>query len=109
MDFRDFTDSGETYISGTCRDDSGHGTHVAGILAGDGKLSAGMYAGLAPRARLVAGKVLDREGNGNVENVLKGIEWILEVMDRYDIRIVNISVEPSRILRPGRSRRFWMQ
>lgn len=92
VDFRDFTDSGETYISGTCRDDSGHGTHVAGILAGDGKLSAGMYAGLAPRARLVAGKVLDREGNGNVENVLKGIEWILEVMDRYDIRIVNISV-----------------
>ena len=67
VDFRDFTDSGETYISGTCRDDSGHGTHVAG-------------------------KVLDREGNGNVENVLKGIEWILEVMDRYDIRIVNISV-----------------
>ncbi|OUP80788.1 peptidase S8 [Lachnoclostridium sp. An169] len=87
LDFRDFTgrSSGE-------RDDSGHGTHVAGILAGDGTASSGLYAGMAPRSELIIGKVLDREGNGNVDIVLKGIEWILSRKSTYDIRIVNISV-----------------
>lgn len=75
-----------------CRDDSGHGTHVAGILAGDGTASGGTYAGMAPQSRLLIGKVLDREGNGNIENVLKGINWILINRERYGVRIVNISV-----------------
>lgn len=74
------------------RDDSGHGTHVAGILAGDGRVSQGVYAGMAPEAGLIIGKVLDREGNGNVEDVIKGIEWILKEQEHYQIRIVNISV-----------------
>lgn len=87
LDFRDFT--------GECQsvyDDSGHGTHVAGILAGDGKVSSGRYAGMAPKAKLLIGKVLDKTGNGKVEDVLSGIEWILEKKEIYDIRIVNISV-----------------
>ncbi len=91
LDFRDFTGNGRG-TGGSCRDDSGHGTHVAGILAGDGRMSSGVYAGMAPGARLLAGKVLDREGNGNVENVLRGIDWILDVKKKYEIRIVNISV-----------------
>lgn len=74
------------------RDDSGHGTHVAGVLAGDGRVSGGIYAGMAPETELVIGKVLDREGNGNVEDVLKGIEWILKEQKHFQIRIVNISV-----------------
>ena len=37
-------------------------------------------------------KVLDRFGNGNKEDVLEGIEWILRNRQRYNIRIVNISV-----------------
>lgn len=73
-------------------DDSGHGTHVAGILAGNGRASGGVYAGIAPEAKLVIGKVLDREGNGSVEDVLDGIEWILSRRRRHGIRIVNISV-----------------
>ena len=85
--FRDFT-GGKT----SCYDDSGHGTHVAGILAGDGKMSAGMYAGMAPAAVLLAGKVLDRSGNGNVESVLRGIEWIRSLRKEHPVRIVNISV-----------------
>ena len=73
-------------------DDSGHGTHVAGILSGSGRVSNGLYAGMAPEASLLVGKVLDREGNGNVENVIAGIRWILEQKDRYGVGIVNISV-----------------
>lgn len=72
-------------------DDSGHGTHVAGILAGSGKVSGGSYAGMAPEAALVIARVLDQAGNGKVESVLKGIEWILKLSEIQNIRIVNIS------------------
>lgn len=87
VSFRDFTGN-----SVKCRDDSGHGTHVAGILAGNGYASDGMYAGMAPRAELLIGKVLDREGNGNVDNVILGIRWVMESAASYKVRIVNISV-----------------
>ena len=46
-------------------DDNGHGTCVAGILAGSGAASMGKYKGAAPGCHLVALKVLDRFGNGN--------------------------------------------
>ncbi len=87
LEFKDFVGK-----ASTAYDDSGHGTHVAGIIAGSGKASSGLYAGMAPRAKLLIGKVLDRNGNGNVENVLKGIEWIQREKEKYNIRIVNISV-----------------
>lgn len=73
-------------------DESGHGTHVAGILAGSGRMSRGMYAGMAPEAELLVGKVLDGEGNGSVESVMKGIDWILAMQRKKNVRIVNISV-----------------
>lgn len=73
-------------------DDSGHGTHVAGILAGSGKMSDGVYGGMAPKSELIIGKVLDRQGNGSVRNVMEGIRWILALKEKRQIRIVNISV-----------------
>ncbi len=85
--FRDFVGNSVKY-----NDDSGHGTHVAGILSGSGRVSNGLYAGMAPEAALLVGKVLDREGNGNVDNVLAGIKWLLNQKERYKVRIVNISV-----------------
>ena len=85
--FRDFTEGRRE-----CYDDSGHGTHVAGILAGDGRASSGAYAGMAPCSVLLAGKVLDREGNGDVEKVISGIQWLKNVKDQFGVRIVNISV-----------------
>ena len=99
--FRDFVGN-----SMKCSDDSGHGTHVAGILAGSGRVSDGLYAGMAPEASLLVGKVLDREGNGNVENVIAGIRWILEQKDRYGVRIVNISVGTQPDLGEYQKRRF---
>ena len=73
-------------------DDSGHGTHVAGICCGSGKLSGGRYAGIAPKASIVAVKVLDREGNGSKDQVVESVHWILENCSTYGIRILNVSV-----------------
>lgn len=73
-------------------DDNGHGTHVAGILCGDGSASGGKYKGVAPGCRIIAVKVLDRMGNGNKEDVLQAFQWILKNYQKYRIRIVNISV-----------------
>ena len=73
-------------------DDNGHGTHVAGILAGDGTASMGKYKGVAPGCGLVALKVLDRFGNGSRDQVLRAFRWILAHREQYRIRIVNISV-----------------
>lgn len=87
-------------------DDSGHGTHVAGILAGSGKMSDGLYAGMAPRARVYSAKVLDREGNGTVNNVIKGIEWVLSLYKKERIRIVNISVGTQPGLEKAEERRL---
>ena len=73
-------------------DDNGHGTHIAGIVGGSGKLSEGLYSGIAPKCNLIPLKVLDKWGNGEIAHVIEGIEWILENFRKYHIRVVNISV-----------------
>ncbi len=73
-------------------DDCGHGTHVAGCLAGDGYLSEGRFCGIAPSCNLVVGKVLDKKGNGNIDNMMSAIHWILDNQSIFNIRILNISV-----------------
>ena len=100
-DFKDFTGRRQS-----CYDDSGHGTHVAGILAGSGKLSAGMYSGMAPAATILAAKVLDHSGNGNVESVLRGIEWLKSMRQEHPLRIVNISVGTQPELRQEQKARL---
>lgn len=72
-------------------DDSGHGTHVSGIIAGDGYASHGRFKGIAPMSHIISVKVLDSNGNGNIENVIKGTKWIINNKDIYNIKIVNIS------------------
>ncbi len=73
-------------------DDSGHGTHVCGILCGSGEVSGGRFRGMAPDAKLVVGKVLDRQGEGSCNAMQDALEWVLYVKNRYRIRILNISV-----------------
>ena len=75
-----------------CYDDCSHGTHVSGILGGSGLSSNGVYMGVAPECSIIHVKVLDRKGNGNRDDVLKGIDWVIENKERYGIRIMNISV-----------------
>lgn len=74
-----------------CYDDNGHGTHVAGILAGSGRMSKGILAGIAPECDLVIVKVLDKRGEANVESILAGMRWVASNYERYGIRIVNLS------------------
>ena len=73
-------------------DDSGHGTHVGGIIAGSGALSQGRLAGIAPEANLAAVKVLDARGEGDVMQIMEGIRWIRKNCSRYGIQVANISV-----------------
>ena len=73
-------------------DDNGHGTHVAGLVAGDGTASMGKYRGAAPGCGIIALKVLDRYGTGSQDDVLRALRWILEYRQQYRIRVVNISV-----------------
>ena len=88
IEFVDFTKG----IRGACFDDSGHGTHVCGILAGSGRASGGRYQGIAPEAEIIVGKILDDTGKGNIEDLFSSLEWILCNKNRYRIRIVNISI-----------------
>ena len=73
-------------------DDNGHGTHVAGIAAGNGWMSGGKYKGVAPEANIVGVKILDKKGGGGSGEVLAGIQWVLDNRDKYGIRIVNLSM-----------------
>ncbi len=75
-----------------CHDDNGHGTHVAGILCGDGTCSRGLVRGMAPGAELVVLKVLDGAGNGVTERVLDALDWVKKNRAIYGIRLLNFSV-----------------
>lgn len=59
-------------------DDDGHGTHVAGIVAGNAFSSRGKHMGVAPDANIVGVKVLGKDGSGNISDVIAGIQWIIE-------------------------------
>lgn len=72
-------------------DDSGHGTHVSGIIAGSGKASNGRFKGIAPMSHIISVKVLDSYGNGRIDNVIDGTNWIINNKDIYNIRVANIS------------------
>ena len=61
----------------TAYDDYGHGTHVAGIIAGNGMDSNGARSGIAPNARLIVLKVLDATGGGRISDVIAALHYVL--------------------------------
>jgi hypothetical protein len=73
-------------------DPGGHGTHIAGIVAGSGVRSAGEYVGVAPAATIVDVRVLDANGNGRLSSVIRGIEWVVVHRVQYNIRVINLSL-----------------
>ncbi len=85
--FRDFIQNKKTPY-----DDYGHGTHVTGILGGNGMSSKGRFCGMAPKSNLLIGKVLDSNGEGKAEQLIEGIRWVINTKDRYKTRILNISL-----------------
>ena len=73
-------------------DDYGHGTHVAGIIAGNGADSNGARVGIAPKARLVVLKVLDESGRGRISDVIAAIDYAVAHKSEFGIRIINMSI-----------------
>ena len=72
-------------------DKYGHGTHVAGIIAGDGTGDTD-HTGLAGGVSLVSLKALDDKGQGSTSDVIAAIDWIATYGSYYDIRVVNLSL-----------------
>src|SRR4030095_1064729 len=75
-------------------DEYGHGTHVAGLIAGNGTQSGSCYRGVAPNARLVGFKVLDQDGAGSTSDVINAIEYISKHNDHLGVDIINLSLGP---------------
>jgi serine protease AprX len=82
------------FVSGLTEsyDDYGHGTHVAGIIAGNGHDSEGARSGIAPDASLVVLKVLDGNGNGYISDVIAALDYAVSHKDELNIRVINLSV-----------------
>ncbi len=79
-------------------DPGGHGTHIAGIVAGNGTRSGGQFIGIAPQANVVDVRVLGRTGSGRISSVVRGIEWVLAHRAAYNIRVINLSFgAPARL------------
>lgn len=74
-------------------DDQGHGTHVAGIAAGDGTGAnagtADAYGGVARGALLIGAKVIDSSGSGADADVVSAIDWCAQ---RGDVRVISMSL-----------------
>ena len=79
-------------------DDVGHGTHVAGIIAGNsfnrdaGDPAHGAYVGIAPEADLIAVKVADDAGDSTVLDVITALQFVVDHKDDLNIRVVNLSM-----------------
>jgi serine protease AprX len=85
--FVDFVGNGSSAY-----DDYGHGTHVAGIVAGNGFDSGGARSGVAPGARLIVLKALDGTGKGHTSDVIAALDYVVTNSNALNIRVVNLSV-----------------
>jgi len=74
----------------SAQDDNGHGTHVAGTLAGRNTGSG--VVGVAPGTKLYAVKVLDLRAAGSLSSILCGVDWVVKNAAALGIGVVNMSV-----------------
>lgn len=92
----DFNSNPKVFVFATnsrsATDIYGHGTHVAGIVAGNGKDSSGRYMGVAPGATLYAVKIADGDGMAYESDVVAGLQWVYTNAQSYNIRVVNLSL-----------------
>ncbi len=75
----------------------GHGTHVAGILYGNGSassdsLSFRTFRGLAPEAQLISIRALAPDGTGYTSDIITGVDWVVKNARAYNIRVLNLSL-----------------
>jgi serine protease AprX len=89
---QDFTGTSTTNLLGGKYDLYGHGTHVAGIIGGNGSLSGGQYEGVAPGVNLVDLRALDLNGVGTDSTVIAAIQEAVALKNTYNIRVINLSL-----------------
>ncbi len=83
-------------------DSLGHGTHVAGLIAGNGMNRPlgdplrGRYVGVAPDANLIAVKAADENGDATVLDVIDGLQFVVDHKADYNIRVVNLSLKSTQ-------------
>jgi serine protease AprX len=73
-------------------DNYGHGTFVAGLIAGDGAASNGQYSGEAPGANLVSIKVAGANGLTDLGTIIQGLQWAVDHQALYQIKVLNLSL-----------------
>ena len=83
----DLSGGGDPY-----EDEFGHGTFVAGLIAGNGASSGGQYKGVAPRAKIVSIKIAGADGASDVSHVLAAMQWAVSNKANFGIRVVNLSL-----------------
>lgn len=79
-------------ITNSYADSFGHGTHVAGVIGGNGAASDGAYIGIAPKVNLINVQVADSYGAMSASDVIFALQWILENRAEHNIRVVNLSL-----------------
>jgi serine protease AprX len=89
---QDFTGTASTNSSGAHYDLYGHGTHVAGIIGGNGYMSGGRLAGMAPNVNLIDLRVLDANGSGSDSSVIAAIQQAIALQNTYNIQVINLSL-----------------
>ena len=72
------------------KDEYGHGTWLAGIIAGEDP--KGRYVGVAPGADLLSVKVAGADGSARVGDVILALQWVVDNKDRYNVQVINISL-----------------
>ena len=80
----------KTFCATPC-DPNGHGTHIAGTIAGNGANSFGEKSGMAPGSSIIALRVLGADGTGTVAGVIHALGWIRKHAAEQNIRVVNLS------------------
>jgi len=78
-------------LSNYSNEESGHGTHVASIAGNADYDVYGNVYGVAPNAALVGIKAFDAEGKATYADVIRGIDWALQVKDQINLRVLNMS------------------
>ena len=70
----------------------GHGTFIAGLIAGSGAASDGAIKGVAPDVNLINLKIAGRDGSADITHVMAALQWAVSFKDVYNIRVVNLSL-----------------
>jgi serine protease AprX len=86
------------FLNSSTTDQFGHGTHVAGLVGGNGASSgsangyAATYAGMAPNVNLINLRVLDQNGFGTDSQVIAAIQQAINLKNTYNIRVISMSL-----------------